>query len=296
MKNQWMNETRLVFALRLLVCCTFLGRAYQHIRWEAPYRALLWSQHKMEPLITGVFGVEWRDWVNNTAVDMGIQNAINITGWFYLLCAVLALTVSGKTKFQQFVLAFGGAMLFFLAYLYFLDKGSRIGQWIEYSLQFGGPIFLIAAVRGHICHPKLVFSFKVAIALTFIGHGLYAAGIYPQPGNFVTMLMNGVGLSEDMSRQLLVAAGYLDFIAAALIFFPAVNRPALAYMAFWGFATALARMVSYYDPIHIGGWLDAWAFQTIYRMIHGGAPLLLMFIPVIKSEQPAKLNVLPLPA
>ena len=276
-----LNERMIIRMLRALVCCVFLGRAWQHLRWDAPFRAVLWKQSWMEPVVE-FFGVSWRDWVSHAAFDQGIQTSIKLFGAFYLLCAVLALVVNKRHVWAHWLLALGSLMLFSLGFLYFLEKGFRIGQWVEYSLQFSSPVFLIAAFYGHLADIRTRFWLKVAIALTFIGHGLYAAGIYPMPGHFVTMLMNGLGLTEDASRQLLVWAGYADFVAAMALFIPKLERSALYYMIFWGFATALARMVSYYDAQNLIGWIDGWLYQCIYRLVHGGLPLiLLMALPKV---------------
>ncbi len=275
MKRDITREDGVILLCRLLVCFTFLGRAWQHLRWDAPLRVILWRQKLLEPVVN-LFDVSWREWVTSPAVDAGINHTGHLIGLFYLFCAIAAFRVTSNRAGLQRLLAAGGAMLCFLGFLYFLDKGMRWGQWAEYSLQFSGPFFLIAVIRGKAGSKTLHFALKAAIALTFIGHGLYAVGYYPQPGNFVTMIMNGMHVSEDMARGLLKGAGYIDFVIAALLFAPVVWRPACYYMVFWGFATALARIVSYYDPINWVGWLDGWMHQCLYRLIHGGMPLVLL--------------------
>lgn len=273
------NKTRedvLITICRVLVCLTFLGRAWQHLRWDAPLRAIFWRQSLLKPVVEGWFGMAWRDYVSSPAVDAGINHLGHAMGWFYLLCAGAACVVTVKKIWAQRLLAAGGLMLCFLGFLYFVDKSFRWGQWAEYSLQFGSPFFLIYAVRGAASTRSFQLALKIAIALTFVGHGLYAAGYYPQPGHFVTMIMNGVHVSEDVARGMLRGAGWLDFLMAALLFVPHAWRPACYYIVFWGFATALARLVSYYDPINIMGWLDGWLHQCLYRLVHGGMPLVLL--------------------
>ena len=271
------REEGVILLVRALVCLTFLGRAWQHIRWDAPLRVILWRQQLLEPLINSL-GMSWQEWVSSPAVDAGINNTGHAMGYFYVCCAVAACVVKPGQIWSQRLLAAGGALLVFLGFIYFMDKGYRWGQWAEYSLQMSGPFFLLAAIRGHMHTTTFQFALKVGIALTFIGHGLYAAGIYPQPGPFVTMIMNGMRVSEDTARELLTAAGYLDFLVAGLLFVPHLWRPACYYTAFWGFATAGARLVSYYDPVNTIGWLDGWLHQCLLRLIHGGMPLVLLLI------------------
>lgn len=279
------RDKLLIVLCRVLVCCTFLGRAWQHLRWDAPVRALLWKQELMEPLISGIFGIAWRDWVTRLSVDSGIQGSVRVMGVIYLLCAVAALTVRAGNKIGEAVLALGSALLFVLSCLYFIDQYYRWGQLMEYTLQWSGPIFLLAALHGGLRKPRFIFLLKVATALTFIGHGLYAAGIYPMPGHFVTMVMNGLGTSEDAARMLLVFAGYADFMIAICLFVPYLQRPAIGYAVFWGFATAAARMVSHFDGGAVAVWLDSWTYQTVYRLIHGGLPLVLWFLATAREER-----------
>lgn len=280
------REIHLMRLFRALVCLTFLGRAWQHLRWDAPFRGLLWKQGWLEPIVTGLFNIPWREWVSDPAVDTGIQTTIRLFGVFYVICAVVTLIVRKDQKWAHWLLGAGSVALCFLGFLYFLEKGFRIGQWVEYSLQFGSPLMLVFSIKGGLNQPRLQLAIKIAIALTFIGHGLYAAGIYPMPGHFVTMLMNGLGVGENAARGLLVWAGYLDFVAATALFIPKLEKPALYYMVFWGFVTAAARLVSYYDGTNIIGWLDGWLYQCIYRLVHGGIPLILLLAlrPKAQSE------------
>lgn len=278
------NDEHLILWCRILVCITFLGRAWQHLRWDAPFRTLLWNQKLMEPIVTGFYGMPWRDWVSDLSIDTAIQGSIRVTGVFYLLCAVVALFVTSKNRILQGIMIAGAAMLFGLSLLYFMDKYYRIGQLLEYSLQFSAPLFLLAALRGHLRDAGFIFGLKCAIAATFIGHGLYAAGIYPMPGNFVTMIMNGIHVSEDTARTLLLVAGIADFAVAVFLFVPNLEKFAACYTIFWGGATAFARLVSYYDSTQILGWLDAWGYQWAYRVTHGGMPILLLLL-LLKSQQ-----------
>ena len=50
---------------------------------------------------------------------------------------------------------------------------------------------------------ETVLYLKIAIALTFSAHGLYAIGYYPQPGVFVDMLINILHFSETTAKDFL---------------------------------------------------------------------------------------------
>ena len=285
MKKQWFNDENLIRLCRLLVCLTFLGRAWQHLRWDAPVRAILWNQALLKPIITDMLGIPWQHWVGDLAVDAGIQTSIRVMGGIYLICAITAWLVTARRRWAQVILGLGSLLLFFLAFLYYFDQYKRLGQWAEYTLQWSVPLFLILAIRGRLRHPRTLFCLKLAVALTFIGHGMYAAGIYPMPGHFVTMLMNGLHLSENSARALLVGAGYMDFAVALMLFVPHAHRFAIAYTCFWGFATAAARLVAYYDALQWVAWLDGWLYQCLFRVVHGGIPLMLWWLTREETPQ-----------
>lgn len=262
---------------RLLTCCVFLGRAYQHLRWDAPFRAVLWKRSWAEPIVTGIFDIPWTTWLTDLSVDAGIQTLIRVHGSIYLVCAILVV-LQLRQLWAQIVLGFGGCLLFLLAALYTVENHYRLGQFVEYSLQFGAPFFYIAMLRGWTLKPIFIHGVKVAIALTFIGHGMYAMGYYPVPGHFVTMSMETLGLSEPHARMYLSIAGYLDFLVAILIFVPKLERPTLIYAAIWGTLTALARIVAGFEINFPVTWLDLWAHQSLFRLVHGGMPIVLLIL------------------
>ena len=59
--------------------------------------------------------------------------------------------------------------------------------------------FLLLLYKESISYKQLVFGLKVAIALTFTCHGLYAVGYYPRPGKFIQMTMTILGTNKEAS-------------------------------------------------------------------------------------------------
>ena len=126
----------------------------------------------------------------------------------------------------------------------------------------------------------------VGIGLTFIGHGVFAIGMpseitwlnHARPGKFTEMTMLCLGLeSEATAGRLLLAAGILDFVVVVLLFLRGWPRfVGLVYMVAWGFATALARPWSYYEPTAAADSLMRWIPEMIYRAPHFGIPLCLI--------------------
>src|SRR5690554_5027502 len=82
--------------LRLATFLLFAGRAWQHLFWDAPFRALLWDRELMENTILFFRGGTWQEYVTSAAADRFIQSAITGFGVFYALMAVLTLLVRGR--------------------------------------------------------------------------------------------------------------------------------------------------------------------------------------------------------
>ena len=124
---------------------------------------------------------------------------------------------------------------------------------------------------------RLILLLKLAVALTFFSHGLYAIGYYPISAGFIEMCINILPISEDQAMVFLHLAGIFDFMVCILIFLP--FRKAiligLAYCTIWGLATAFARPMAYF---YIDFWqesLQRWLFEALYRFVHGLVPLIL---------------------
>ncbi len=282
-----MKQQQLINFLKFLTCSVFLGRAWQHIFWDIPLRELLWREEWMAIPVKVLLGMEWEDYISSMVVDTWMVRFVVAVGGFYVLCAVATIFLNKKRGWLKNIIIGGAIGLVLLSLLYWLEKFQNIGQFIEYSLQFGTPIFLIWTIFYSQKH--LVFAMKVAIALTFIGHGLYALGFYPVPAHFVQMMIDGFGIDETFAMQFLQIVGILDLIAAVLIFIPNhwMAQTALLYCIIWGSATAFARIfANFYIDIPLES-LHQWAHEVVYRFPHGGIPLI-VFLLNRKNLNPKK--------
>ena len=271
----------------LLIACTavFAGRSWQHLFFDAPYRALLWDQTLMEPFITGWMNLTWEEYVGNIKIDKGIQNGIKGIGIFYAVIAILTISFpKGIKKWLSPLLIIGVISLIFLAFLYSKEKFFQAGQFWEYSLQFSTPLFLVWYLKQEEWPDKMLFFMKVAIALTFTAHGIYAAGIYPRPAHFTEMTMNIIGLSEVQSSNFLMGIAVADFVASILLF---TKKPlttiALVYCIIWGFGTTIARV---WGNFHLDWWeetMQQWLFESIYRIPHFLIPLIVLMLTSIST-------------
>ena len=276
---------RLTLFLKLLQLSTFtvlLGRAWQHLYWDAPFRALLWDEQLLSGLVQSFTSMNWETYITSMEIDERISTLIKGFGYFYLISAILTFFIHKIPKFFRPFLWISSLALITLALLYCKERFFSIGQFFEYTLQFGSPFFLwwwLRQEQSPNSLPKLTFILKVAIALTFTCHGLYAIGYYPIPVQFMEMTMNILGVDEEMTKSFLLTAGILDFAVAIGIFLPwKWARFFLLYAIFWGFGTSIARVWAYFN----WEWLDyvllQWLHETVMRMPHFLIPLAVLIL------------------
>jgi hypothetical protein len=268
------NRKHIILLLQLSTAFVFAGRAWQHLFFDAPYRELLWDNTLMKPLIEQLTPLTWHEYVTNLAVDESIQQWMTGLGVFYTICAIIALLIFRIPVFFRYVLWVGAIGLTFLALLYMMGNFYHAGQFFEFTLQFGSPVFLLIALKQSVISPKLRAGMKVAIALTFACHGLYALGYYPRPGYYLEMTMRILGIFQSSATLFLQIAGALDFVVALGVFLPwKWSRWVLGYAVFWGFITAIARIWGnfYWDfPLQS---LHEWVYQMVFRIPHTLVPL-----------------------
>ena len=266
----------LIRSIWLSTLAVLLGRGWQHIFLDAPYRALLWDESWMGRLVRILGWDSWDSYITSSGADHGIDQMIVWIGVILLLTFVITLFWRICPHWmRQIFWSFSWIVLVLLAFFYCKEKFYAVGQFFEYSLQFGS-VFLLWSVFRHRWNSKyFVLIVKAAIALTFICHGLYAVGYYPRPGHFVEMCINFFGMSESAATGFLWGAGILDFVAAILIFVPIrlVSNIGLGYCVIWGAMTAFARVAASYYGQDITEVLVTELPGTIYRLPHFLVPL-----------------------
>ncbi|MEM6829780.1 MAG: hypothetical protein AAF551_04640 [Bacteroidota bacterium] len=267
------------FLFRLSCFLIFFGRAWQHLVWDAPFRAFFWDEGLLEGIVTSLLGVSWFDYVTSTSTDLFITVLTRVFGVFYLIMAGITLVISPKMKKLGWLYYLASAFLAILAILYCKEKFYHTAQFFEYAIQFLTPVFFMHLVFNKTSEGRLILFSKIAIALTFISHGMYAFGYYPRPGVFVDMTINTLGVSEDFAHQFLWIAGVLDFVVGVGIFLPRVGHYFMLYAVVWGLGSAIARTWAnvtfgpYMFPL-----LNQYLNQTLYRLPHGLIPLALYLV------------------
>lgn len=289
-----MSVQKIISFLKLSSSLIFFGRAYQHLFWDAPFRSLLWDQSLMEPLISSIFRISWESYATSMATDSIIQTIIRGHGFLYLVCGVLCLLIrKNSLKSIYGILWIGAFSLVVLAMLLTKNKFYHFTMFFEHAIQFGTPLALIWFIKKQNVD-KLIRVLKVLIALTFTCHGIYALGSpFPLPANFVTMMLNILPVSEESARMILMLAAYMDFAVAIFIFIPRLAKAALIYAAFWGLATALARVINGFTYEISWSIIHQYLYAAVYRIPHGLIPLLVYFLlrgNTSKSENIMDLN------
>lgn len=266
---------RLVQAAAVLL---FVGRGYEFLVFDAPFRTLLWDESWMRPVVE-TFGGDWTTYVRSPRTDANITTAVRMFGVLYMVCAGVALFVHRIGRFAGKLLWVGGAALAFLAVLFWKEKFFAYGQLLEYALQVGTPFLLYRLAHGGDWNRRLVLLVKVLIALTFVCHGLYAVGYYPRPANYLEMVLSTFPLTNQGARTFLNVAAYLDFAAAVGLFLPGRwGRTALLYCVVWGFLTSFARIYTNFYPDFWLETLRQWVHPFLVRTPHFLVPLVLWWV------------------
>ncbi|MBD64976.1 MAG: hypothetical protein CME62_07195 [Halobacteriovoraceae bacterium] len=278
---------KITFIIRLACIAFFLGRGWEYLFFDAPFRTLLWSQGLMQGVIESLTSMRWEEWVKGGgAGELFINGLTRALGVFFIMAAIVSCFIKSHQKKLGIVLLFGSLAMVMISFLLFMGKGFAVGMFIEHAIQMGIGVAFYLTLFYPQNFDKYLFYFKLLISFTFIGHGLFAIGYYPIPGGFIDMIINTFGFTEDNAVLMLRFAGILDFSAAIFIFVPGLELYALGFNIFWGLTTAFARSVAHIDINLLELTSHQWIFETIYRLPHGLLPLALFFYVRSRSLDP----------
>lgn len=246
-----------------------------------------------------LFGWAWQLWRWSIPLEGFVQTlfpSIEATsilsfqqGWGITLglCGLLALGADFLRSQRLIYLSMGYASLSLLLVflLLFRAKSYQWGNLIEHSIQWTLPlVFAYYRFQNH--HIRSQWVLRILIAATFLGHGLYALGFYGGfPAGYLQMVHNVFGFETAGAERFLMLAGILDMITVVGLLITPLWRYALYYAIVWGFMTAMARIVAYWD---VSIWLeslDIWLNQSLIRLGHGGIPLVLWLLEKQNKEQ-----------
>lgn len=273
------SKNRLIILLQIAAFCVFLGRGWQHIVWDAPYRTLLWDEQLMKWIVENLFATPWQDYITSPQTDNAIQGFIKWIGWFYISCAFMVLLIRKWQKVAGVFMIIGSISLIILALLYCKERFFSLGQFLEYALQFLSPLFLYYFIKQEVISNRFILVLKIATALTFVCHGLYAIGYYPRPREFTEMTMIILRMEENTAVQFLLLAGIMDFIIGVGVFLPLrFSKWIIIYAVGWGFFTTIARVWANVEMDYFLSSANQFVFESIYRVPHFILPIVLLLL------------------
>ncbi|WP_407557526.1 hypothetical protein [Winogradskyella sp. 4-2091] len=288
-----MNKIKLISLIKICAFTVFLGRAYQLYFFGGPYRAFLWDESLLTPIVEGVFNYKWFDYATSSIVNSWIDGFTRFNSIVFFLAAIFSLFWNQIKwiKIKRFVMGLGLILLFILGICMVKDKNYDILQLFEMSIQLTAPFLLWKNINVNPNNKNLIRGLKIAIALTFIPHGMLAMGFPYRPGHFIDMTIMILGTNETQASQFLFVVGFLDVLCAVLAFVPKVSKYALWYMIIWGFATAFARLASGFNINFVSQTLHGSSYLTIYRLAHGILPLIVLLLENKRTITTPKIRI-----
>jgi len=265
--------------LQGVTAALFAGRAWQHLRWDGPYRTLLWDESLMKPFVQRLLATDWATYVTDPGTDAFVRHLTTGLGWFFVVVTLITFLAT-RFSWARWVVGIGSAWLLVIAMLYTKEHFQQAGLFVESSLMWATPLLFLGAIGHDRWLRRWVWLAALACSLTFMGHGAYALGWHPRPGHFVQMTLSITGWSESACHTFLRIAGILDMIVAIGLLIPMyrVRSVAALYMTGWGLATAVARIWAHFIPAFWQNSLAQWLHEVVIRLPHALIPLLLYLI------------------
>lgn len=269
--------SRTTWVLRIGVGACFAGWAWQHLRWSIPYDAILWHPDYFIWLAS-TLDVSWETYVARVVTDHRIFLGVRTIGLVYLALALMAVTAKRNSLIQLTCLAVGSVLLAAGALSQYVEAGHAKASLVEQGGQVLAPIVLVLALQLGVRDRVTIVLALVAFWTTFAGHGVYATGLAPTPGHFYGLVNAILGSGEETTDVLLKTAGILDFAVCLGVLVPVFRSGCLAYAAFWGLVTALARPFAGMSTLAAWWGADQFLHEALLRAPHACMPLFLLLV------------------
>jgi len=244
------------------------------MRWDSPIRSLAWNEDWWAAPLESLFGIPWENVALHS--DAFLSRSFDAIGLFLILVAGLLWFCRGRTI--TVLLTISTAILALDSIGRWIASGYHWGMAIEHASQIFTPVALLVFRHCERRPQKWVLLVLITSAMTFLGHGLYAAGIHPVPLNYQTMTMKLLSMDQENAIRFLAIVGWLDILAAVTVFLPRLRVITLSYMIVWGGLTALARIISHIGMAQPLYGLDPWLAETLVRTPHWMLPLLALLL------------------
>ena len=263
---------------RAATALLFIGYVWLAFAGKASWHVFFWDEKLLSPTLLKVFGTDWGSFITGPYA-LNLMEGVSIAAGVLCIAGAVAVAVYPRfPKASRIAIIAASALILLWSALSAIDKIIFTVQFAEHALRWSFPLFVIAAHKVA-SKGRWLLLLRMAIAVTFAAHGLFALDVFPRPGHFVDMTMSILQLSESGAVRFLIAAGVLDWLAAIGLFLPSrkVQLGAAAYMVIWGLLTTLARWVA---NVHFSlpWWpqsLMEWTPEVLVRIPHFAGPLLL---------------------
>jgi hypothetical protein len=287
-KETWRDYLTLGI-LQAIVSVTFLARGWLTWRWDSPIRELIWQEKWWSPVLEK-YDMTWSHFARNS--DQWITPTLERLGMFLIASALIPwLAGFSPLRWFRWFLIPATLILILDSFSRWVAKDMQAGMAMEHVLQIMTPLALLIYLgRKSLNASKRDFIMRwlliIAAAVTFVGHGLYAMGYYNAPLHFQMMTMEILSISEEGSLRFLKVMGWLDFVVVPFLILPKTRWMALFYMFCWGGATALARILAYYDETLPYNAMDPWMVEAAVRTSHWAVPFWLFWLMWRERKQP----------
>lgn len=236
--------------------------------------------------IEKLFGLSWNEYLTHPTSDLAIEWISYSLGILFLVSCVLVWFME-KLKWAKHILLISILVMLPNVWLHFLGYAVNVLQIFEFGLQLTAPILLWLLHIKKLTHTTTNLVLKIALAVTFTAHGLYAMGVFPLPQKFIQMTISGFGVNNQQAINILWVAGLLDILLSIGIFFNTkIQKTALMYAVIWGFSTAFARIYCNVYGFDFWNGLSQWHWQFLIRNAHFLIPFLLLK-PLFNKTQSA---------
>lgn len=282
-----MSQKQIILSLlKLCAFLVFIGRAYQFYFFGAPFRAFFWDEALLSPVVEGLSNYSWYDYATSLTVNTWITNFTKLCSFILVVSAFTCLFWDRITSsfFKKSITSISLFILLFLGIC--MSKYREFGalEFFELSIQIA--ICLIFFLNNNISKinkKQLTLWLKIAVAFTFIAHGVFAMGLFYLPGHFVDMTIKIIDVSETEAKLFLHIVGALDILFSILLFIPKLAKYALIYIIAWGLLTAMARLVYGFNQNFILESFHNYSYLVLYRLPHGLIPLTI-FLLITKTN------------
>lgn len=164
---------------------------------------------------------------------------VGMLSLLYFAFAIVAYSLDVKNKLISwfFLVSIGSNAFLFVGETWLADK--TILHLFEKGCQWLAPLALYGLLFYWKSH-KVIWLVRIAVATTFIGHGLLALGVVETPKSFYNSIELILGLDKSSAQLLLAIMGVLDVLYVIGLFVKKTPKFVFIYGVVWGFFTTFS--------------------------------------------------------